>query len=277
ETGSLQAQGVGFSAAALGDMNADGQSDFLIGAPSVTRSGNIITPSTGNNDQAFLLFGNRSVTVPTIQSWSSSSITPEQRVGVINNLGGSTSQTNPFTNRGQSFNYNFDGITFFTSQSPTSQLGAFVASAGPNAFVIGAPNYNGGGRLYYITATASFNTITSKTVDLDNPQNYPGLTIVTFEDTTNAASGLGSSFAYIPNLFGDGVVDIAVGEPGANLLGRSGNGAVYIFLVPNLPLSVGVANVVNVSTSTAALTLAGANNGDGIGASIANAGDANGA
>ncbi|HKM56284.1 MAG TPA: integrin alpha, partial [Isosphaeraceae bacterium] len=91
ETGSLPAQGVGYNVAALGDMNGDGSNDFLIGAPTVapqTNNISLITPSTGTNDQAFLLFGNRSATVPTIQPWTSSSITPEERVGVINNVGG---------------------------------------------------------------------------------------------------------------------------------------------------------------------------------------------
>jgi len=281
ETGNIQTQGVGFNVAALGDMNGDGNNDFLIGAPTVTSSGNIITPSTGNNSQAFLLFGNRSATVPTIQSWLSS--TPEERVGVINNVGGAL-QFNPFTDRGEPYNYNFDGITFITSQDPTSQLGAFVASAGPNAFVIGAPNYTGGGRLYYITATTNFNALSTPMVDLDSPQNYPGLTILTFEAPAGSASnlGLGTSIADIPNLFGDGVQDIALGEPGASVTPtsstttRTGNGAVFIYQVPSLPLTVGTANTITVSTTSAALTLAGANSGDGLGASIANAGSVDG-
>ena len=162
ETGNVASQGAGYSVAGLGDMNGDGSNDYLIGAPTVTQSGSVISPGTGNTSQAFLVFGNRSATIPTSQSWLSS--TPEQRVGVLANLGSATStgQTNPFTDRGTidgtPYSYNFDGITFITSQSTNSQLGAFVAAAGPNAFVIGAPNYAGGGRLYYIMATSSFNT-----------------------------------------------------------------------------------------------------------------------
>ena len=113
------------------------------------------------------------------------------------------------------YNYNFDGITFFTSQSPSSQLGAFVAAAGPNAFVIGAPNYTGGGRLYYITAihgvqlahqqasltsTAhEFSRADHSSPSKTRPIRMPGLA--------------GSSFAVITNLFGDGSYDIAIGEP----------------------------------------------------------------
>ena len=101
ETGSVASQGAGFSVAGLGDMNLDGSNDYLIGAPTVTQTGSVISPGTGTTSQAFLIFGNRSVTLPSVQSWLSS--TPEQRVGVLANLG-SSSQTNPFTNRGQPFN-----------------------------------------------------------------------------------------------------------------------------------------------------------------------------
>ena len=120
----------------------------------MTQSGSVISPGTTAVSTAYLIFGSRSTSLPVIQSWLSS--TPEQRVGALSQLGG-TIQTNPFTGRGQPYNYNFAGVSFITSQSPNSELGAFVAQAGPNAFVIGAPNYTGGGRLYYITATSNFN------------------------------------------------------------------------------------------------------------------------
>ena len=188
ETGGLQSAGAGYSVAALGDMNLDGSNDYLIGAPGVTRSGTTITANGPRRPRSFLVFGNRSATIPNVQSWLSS--TPEQRVGLLGAPGpglGTNQQTNPFTARGEPYNYKFDGVSFITSQSPNSELGAFVASAGTNAFVIGAPNYTGGGRLYYITATSNFNlgSLRNAPIDLDNPQNYPGLTIVTFEDTAN--------------------------------------------------------------------------------------------
>ena len=184
--------GAGFSVAGLGDMNLDpsGSNDYLIGAPGVTQSGTVISPQTGTGpttSEAFLIFGNRSTTLPTIQSWLSA--TPEQRVGVLANAGTSV-QPNPFTNRGQPYSYNFDGVSFITGLDLNSGLGAFVAAAGPDAFVIGAPNYTGGGRLYYITATSNFNAASLRPgpINLDNPTAYPGLTIVTFEDTANPTS-----------------------------------------------------------------------------------------
>ena len=123
---------------------------------------------------------------------------------------------------------------------------------------------------------SNFNSINTKQVDLDIPQNYSGLTIVTFKDTANPSSGLGGSFADVPNLFGDGVDDIAIGEPGANLLGRTNNGGVFIYQVPTLPSTLGANNVVQVSTASAAFTIAGPANNAGAGFSVANAGNVDG-
>ena len=118
ETGSVASQGAGYSVAGLGDMNLDGSNDYLIGAPTVTQSGSVISPGTGTTSQAFLVFGNRSATLPQVQSWLSS--TPEQRVGVLANLGTSDLPARPTHSRiaAQPYNYNFDGVSFITSQSP---------------------------------------------------------------------------------------------------------------------------------------------------------------
>lgn len=278
ETGGQQSAGAGYNVAALGDMNFTGSNDYLIGAPGVTRSGTTITAANTGTSQAFLVFGNRSASIPNVQSWLSS--TPEQRVGLLGAPGpglGTNQQTNPFTARGVPYNYMFDGVSFITSQSPNSGLGAFVASAGTNAFVIGAPNYTGGGRLYYITATSNFNlaSLRNAPIDLDNPQNYPGLTIVTFEDTANPTSGLGTSFADIPNVFADGGDTLAIGEPGASLNGKTGNGGVFLFPISTLPMTLGGINVVQVQAESP-FTIVGANSGDAAGASVTNAGDVNG-
>lgn len=278
ETGGLQSQGAGYSVGALGDMNLDGFNDYVIGAPGVAENGTIITAAGVQTSQAFLVLGNRSASIPNVQSWLVS--TPEQRVGLLGAPGpglGATLQNNPFTARGAPYNYNFDGVTFVTTASPDSELGAFVASAGPNAFFIGAPNYAGGGRLYYITATANFNlgSLRNIPVDLDNPQNYPGLTIVTFQDIANPAAGLGISAADVPNVFGDGLDTIAIGEPGASINGKSGNGGVFLFSVPSLPLTAGGVNVVQVQAQSQ-FTIVGATNGENAGFSIANAGNVNG-
>src|SRR5262249_45105760 len=108
------------------------------------------------------------------------------------------------------------------------------------------------------------------------PQNYPGLTIVTFTDPTQADSGLGSANAasLVPNLFGDGSNDLVIGEPNANLNGKTGNGGVWIFQTSSLPQTLGAANVVQVR-SGAQFVISGANSGDQAGFSVASAGDVN--
>lgn len=129
--------------------------------------------------------------------------------------------------------------------------------------------------MYYILASSGFNSITSKTVDLDSPGNYPSLTILTIEDPSHPNAGLGSSFADMPNLFGDGLDNIAVGEPNASLNGKTNNGGVFVFPVDTLSLSLGAANVLDVG-SASSFVFAGANSGDQAGFSVANAGDVNG-
>ncbi len=158
-----------------------------------------------------------------------------------------------------------------------------MAAAGPNAFFIGAPGYPGGGRVYYITATTGFSSLANKQVDLDTPAQFPTLNIDTLVENTNANAGLGvgSSFAIIPNLFGDGTTAVAIGEPTATVAvpgaaARVGNGGVYILPLTAFPTTPGVVNPpINVSTS-AQLIFAGATAGEEAGFSVANAGDVNG-
>jgi len=264
ETGSVQSQQVGSSVAALGDMNGDGNNDFLIGT------------SNGTTGAAYLVFGSNSATQPTSQSWLT--LTPEQRVGVINNLANvSTPQTNPFTNRtAPTYAFSFNGVSF-TNNQPTSGLGSFVASAGDNAFVIGAPNYPGGGRLYYVEASSGFNSLAALHTPINLDSSYANLTILTFKDTANPTSGLGSSFADVPNLFSSsGGDDWVVGEPNANLNGKTDNGGVFVFPAATfLPPTSGGNTVIQVQAQ-AAFTIAGAHSFDQAGYSVADAGDVNG-
>ncbi|MGA2699651.1 MAG: integrin alpha [Isosphaeraceae bacterium] len=295
----LPTPGAGYSVAGVGDMNLDPSknNDYLIGAPGVTQSGSVISPQpvTGTTmSQAFLILGNVTAPFGTIQTWSTNPpTTPEQRVGVLANqvdnqvpttILGTISQTNPFTNRDSTYSYNFDGVTFETESDPTSGLGAFVAAAGTGGFVIGAPNYTGGGRLYYITATSNLNSLAGTTINLDTPASYPGLTIVTFEDTANPTAGLGSSFADVPNLLGNGVDNLVIGEPMATVTGAqtatgtpataTNTGGVFVFPMNRLPLTAGALNVVQVPS--APFKIAGVNKGDEAGFSVADAGDVNG-
>ena len=283
ETGNVQSQGAGYSVAGLSDMNLDGSNDYLIGAPTVTQSGTVISPGTGTSSQAFLIFGNRSATLPSVQSWLSA--TPEQRVGLLATAGGAI-QTNPFTGRGQPYNFNFDGVSFITSQSPIPSSVPSSPPLVPTRCVIGAPNYTGGGRLYYIQATSNFNqsTLDPLRSTLTSPE-LPGVDHRHLRGHGESQSGLGSSFADVPNLIGDGTDDLVIGEPNATVPGAytstgvsqttTNTGGVFVFPTTSIPLTIGADNVVQVPSC--ALRIAGVNNGDLAGFSVASAGDVNGA
>ena len=100
ETSNVASQGAGYSVAGLGDINGDGSNDYLIGAPGVTRSGSVISPRDRNYERGISHLRQPHRALGIVQPWSTNPpTTPEQRVGVLANLG-TSSQTNPFTNRG---------------------------------------------------------------------------------------------------------------------------------------------------------------------------------
>ena len=114
-------------------------------------------------------------------------------------------------------------------------------------------------------------------MDLDYPHELPGADHRHLRGHSQIrAADLGSSFADVPNLFGDGVDNLVIGEPGASLNGKTGNGGVFVFQATSLPLTAGANNVVQVQAESQ-FTIAGANSGDAAGFSVANAGNVNGA
>ena len=95
---------------------------------------------------------------------------------------------------------------------------AGVNIGGRQGLLIGAPGSTdansanpGTGRVYLISG--NFNSYAGQTVNLDNPANYPNLTIVTFVSTATLG-GLGTSVAGGVNIFGDGSADIIMGAAG---------------------------------------------------------------
>src|SRR5208337_4676526 len=98
-------------------------------------------------------------------------------------------------------------------------------------------------------------------------------------------AGLGSSFADVPNLLGNGVDNLVIGEPMATVTGAqtatgttataTSTGGVFVFPITSLPLTAGAPNIVQVPS--APLKIAGVNSGDEAGFSVASAGDVNGA
>ena len=260
ETGSVASQGAGFSVAGLGDMNLDGSNDYLIGAPTVTQTGSVISPGTGTTSQAFLVFGNRSVTPHN----------PELVIVHARAEGRSPRQPRrPAASPTHSRIGLSPTITTLTG-SPSSPAPSPVLNSVPSSPPL-APTPSSS--VLPTTLAAAVSTTSwpprastasaQNPINLDTPTAYPQLTIVTFEDTANPTSGLGSSFADVPNLFGSsGGDDLVIGEPGASLNGKTNNGGVFVFPTSTfVPTTPGLDTVVQVQAQ-AAFTIAGANSGD---------------
>ncbi|HWE37528.1 MAG TPA: integrin alpha [Isosphaeraceae bacterium] len=290
ELGGAQAQGgAGFKVTDVGDVAGTGYDDFLIGAPTTVlgslNGAPAYTLGGGANGRTFLLFGSQDVSAGTID-WAT--IAAALRIGDLGQIG-TTSQTNPVTG---TTGYNYAGLSFFTSQSPSSQLGASVAvlgnidGSGLSSFLIGAPGGTdalgqnaGTGRAYLVYGSRNLLTAmrTTQLVDLDNPTNLNslGINVVTF--VNNVAGGLaGFSVAGVGDLFANGRNDVAIGAPNVSLRGSSGNGAVYVLnsaaLATPATTTVSLSLVGQANTNVPGVVFAGANSGDAAGFSIAGAG-----
>ena len=277
-------QGAGYSVANLGSVNNSGYDSFLIGAPAINQTG------TNTTSAAYLVFGSQAAASggATTADWLNN--VPNGRVGDVSQLG-SLNQANPIS--GTTTNaYNFNGVTFITSQQPNSQLGASVADAGvirgTRAFLIGAPGGTsagsftsgvGTGRVYLVYGASNLGTLAEKTIDLDDPAAAAaaGVTVVTFVSSAVGAQ-LGSSVAGIGNFLNDGANAIAMGAPTASISGSTTSGAVYVMSGNNLPAAATTIDVTQIGQgAVTGLVIAGPSGGSQAGFSVGGSGgDVNG-
>ena len=73
-----QGGGIGWSSAEVGDVNGDGFSDFVVGAPTVIDNGLVPIVGTGSNARAYLVLGSNDVNRGTLD-WRS--LTANERIG----------------------------------------------------------------------------------------------------------------------------------------------------------------------------------------------------
>ncbi|WP_165071012.1 beta strand repeat-containing protein [Paludisphaera rhizosphaerae] len=277
-------QNAGYSVANLGSVNGTGYDAFLVGAPAINNTG------TNTTSAAYLVFGSQanSTSGPAISDWLNN--VPNGRVGDLTQLGGVT-QSNPIT--GTTTNaYNFNGVTFITSQQTNSQLGYSVANAGTirgtQAFLIGAPNGTeagsftsgaGTGRAYLVYGASNLSTLANKTIDLDDPASAAaaGVQVITFVSSALGAR-LGDSVAGIGNFLNDGSNGIALGAPNASISGTVTSGAVYVMTGNNLPGSNSTIDVTQIGQgSVNGLVIAGPSGGSQTGTAVGGDGvDVNG-
>jgi FG-GAP repeat len=287
-TAGQAAGGAGWSVAEVGDTNGDGFDDYLIGAPTVTFNGAGFGLGSGSQAKVYLIYGSRQVNNTTIQDFLN--LTVQQRVSDLAQLG-NTNQTNPVNGLP---GFDFNGLTFFTSQNLNSQVGASVAAIGDvngdglTDFVIGAPgandvlgSQNAAGRAYLVYGNANFPSLGNKLVDLDNPATIVGLNEITFVSDIPGGH-LGRSVGTAGAFLGNGGQDVAIGAPDAQINNLGGSGVVYVVSDANggvlRPMSTQTVLITTIGqpNGTAGVQISGANASDQAGFSVASAGDTSG-
>ncbi len=223
----------GFAAAALGDINAtsfsSGIADLIIGAPHAD-AGAI------DAGQATLIFGSAE-----LQSSGGAGSTLTYRTGIAQDLVGETVA--------EAGDINGDGVRDFFIGAPHSDR-AFT-NAGAVYLVFGHP---------FLDETAP---ATQNLLNLPSCAQ-PTLCGVTFFGA--AANDLaGASLAWVGDVNGDGRDDVAIGAPGANPVGRTGAGCVYLIYGP---LGPGIVPLGQVGTTVRGVVLNGETNGDALGTSV---------
>lgn len=264
----------GFSVALAGDVNSDGFSDVVVGAPLYDQA------SGTDNGKAYLYQGDAGG-IGAAASWTAFGATSSGQFGFsvagagdLNGDGhGDVVIGAPYQNRisppipviktGNVFIYQGS----LSGLSPT--LTASRSGSGTNAEygyrVSGAGDTNGDGYADLLVGSPGASTGAGR-VDL-----YPGVSgtamvTATASSTRNGATGerLGASLAMAGDANGDGYGDVLLGSPGYS----SNRGRVQLFL--------GRAAGMDISVVTAPWSRTGTAAGDHLGAALGTAGDVNG-
>ncbi|MEW5870491.1 MAG: FG-GAP-like repeat-containing protein [Chloroflexota bacterium] len=263
----------GYSVATAGDVNGDGYSDIIIGAP-------FYDGGLQDNGKVYVFQGSSTGSVGT-PSWSKSGEHAEDNFGIsvatagdVNGDGysdvivGAMSWDNGSQelNEGKAFVYhgsasglNSAAAWSFEGDQESANLGFSVACAGDvngdgySEVIVGAPMFNTGyddaGRAYVFQGSSGGLSST--------PAFY--------RDGTSENSRLGISVATAGDVNADGYAEVLISERFADSGGYSDNGRVYVFFGASAGLS-----------HASYTTLAGYQDYEELGVSVSTAGDVNG-
>jgi hypothetical protein len=214
----------GLSVAGLGDINADGKPDFVIGAPGK----NIGVGEGGKTDVGVAYFFS-GADGSLIRSLSDPDSTPDARFGfavanagdvdgdgVSDALFGAPGKAQAFVFSGKT------GLLLFTIKSPvretTNSFGSAVAGGkdfdndGKPDFVVGAPLFKNSQGGVFIFKSSNGKLL--RRLSIASPQNF---------------ANFGASVAAIDDVTGDGVADIMAGVPEQDVSGLTNAGETLIF------------------------------------------------
>ena len=271
--GGQESAWLGYSVATAGDVNGDGYSDIIIGAP-------FYDGGVANDGMAYVFHGSSLGPVGS-PSWSKAGEYAENFYGAAVATAGDVDGDGYsdvivgaafYDNHSQEINegkvYVYHGSSgglsttaawSYEGNQEAANLGWSAATAGDvngdnySDVVVGAPLYDNGinnqGRAYVFHGSAS------------GLQASPAFT----RDGVSSDSRLGYSVATAGDVDADGYAEVLIGERLADSLGYSDNGTVYLFYGSNTGLSHASLN-----------TLSGYHDDEHLGRSVSTAGDVNG-
>ncbi len=281
----------GYSVRGAGDVNNDGYSDIIIGAPNANSKAGI----------SYIIFGNRTEYLKDI---SLSTLAILQGIAIFGaSVGDQSGWSAGGAGKVNSDNYadviigapsalGYAGISYvvfgsktlaninladltidqgfnITGASANDYSGLFVSAAGDfnsdgyNDVIIGAPATNLDSGSSYVV----FGGKNAMNLNLANNENgkwitITGAAVVDYSGTEVGAAG---------DVNGDGIADVVIGAPGA---GDAGTG--YVVFGSSNPSDLSLADLYNSVTHTSpGFSITGANFGDNLGFSVGGAGDFN--